>query len=47
MKGVGTKLGEGGHNKLGKGERKVRLGQDSLPNRYYPRIESHGKSRKV
>jgi hypothetical protein len=30
----------GSHNKLGKGERKVRLGQDSLPN-------SSGNSRKV
>ncbi len=26
------KLGEGKHDKLGEGERKVRLGQDSLPN---------------
>ncbi len=37
MKEIGTKLGEGAHYRLGKGERKVRLGQDSLPNRYYPR----------
>jgi len=26
----------GKHNKLGEGERKVRLGQDSLPNREKP-----------
>jgi hypothetical protein len=26
----------GKHNKLGEGERKVRLGQDSLPNRENP-----------
>jgi hypothetical protein len=26
----------GTHNKLGEGERKVRLGQDSLPNRDFP-----------
>jgi hypothetical protein len=37
--GVGkhNKLGEGNHNRLGKGKRKVRLGQDSLPNRETPR----------
>ena len=27
----------GTHNKLGEGERKVRLGQDSLPNSYFHR----------
>ncbi len=32
MRGKHTKLGEGTHNRLGEGERKVRLGQDSLPN---------------
>ncbi len=26
----------GKHNKLGEGERKVRLGQDSLPNKPFP-----------
>jgi hypothetical protein len=45
VRGKGTKLGEGGKNELGEGEniKKVRLGQDSLPNR----MESHGKYRKV
>jgi hypothetical protein len=48
VRGEGTKLGEGEtilsyvrgtHNKLGERERKVRLGQDSLPNR----AETSGK----
>jgi hypothetical protein len=30
------KLGEGAHNRLGEGERKVRLGQDSLPIKPFP-----------
>jgi hypothetical protein len=33
--GIQTKLGEGNHNKLGEGERKVKLGQDSLPNIHF------------
>jgi hypothetical protein len=40
----------GSHNKLGKGERKVRLGQDSLPNSEFPcQMASFrsGNSRKV
>jgi hypothetical protein len=32
VRGKHNKLGWGKHNKLGEGERKVRLGQDSLPN---------------
>jgi hypothetical protein len=36
-------LGGGTHNKLGEGERKVRLGQDSLPNSHF----RSGNERKV
>ncbi len=37
------KIGEGKHDKLGEGERKVRLGQDSLPNSHF----RNGNERKV
>ncbi len=33
--GKHDKLGEGTYNKLGEGGRKVRLGQDSLPNSHF------------
>jgi hypothetical protein len=41
VSGAQNRLGEGqtcegSHNKLGEGERKVRLGQDSLPNTKFP-----------
>ncbi len=40
MRGKNNRLGEG--NKLGQGERKVRLGQDSLPNIVISVVETSG-----
>ncbi len=37
----------GKHNKLGEGERKVRLGQDSLPNIAISVAEKSGNERKL
>ncbi len=37
----------GKHNKLGEGERKVRLGQDSLPNRETTRIQKVAETSNV
>ena len=39
MRGKHDKLGEGTCNKLGEGGRKVRLGQDSLPNSHFHTVE--------